>query len=307
MNFSTEAIADIRKEFKNRNAKLYIAYDGILKYLQESKKFIVPCPSTLKIDVTKSSIPYIKMPYPIMAFEYEPSEDPEVIDVDNMSSKRILLAFDTSKVNLRHLLQGDPPTEGILVIMLHYLDGVKHWNMTPGFLLFNPKANNTSDFKITESSYSVHVRRILFKYNLFKSMYDKMGEPAQIFEVVNNTCSGATLMVIQLLVLLNSKNVSTVEVLADPTVNNKRRLYKKLPFFDYKTLNIFLKDTRKTIFANEETIETIKQELRQHRLHSVRGHFKVRGNKNNGIVYKDYKLHTTTTRNKANRKEDDYV
>jgi hypothetical protein len=105
------------------------------------------------------------------------------------------------------------------------------------------------------------------------------------------------------LILLSCKNISTIDNNAPEKLNKKRKKSFKCPLFTYKTLVI--KPTGKSQRAEEV------QGLWENRLHLCRGHFKTfteekplfgrvtgrfwwqpsaRGNKNKGIVMKDYKI-----------------
>jgi hypothetical protein len=315
MNLITHAIPSLKK-MANENAipgdNLKELVDVICFFLKISEKFTIPAPNSLNITVTNSSIPFIRMPYPVMVVEYpltvKNMGTTNVLDSNfpvRNSTKRIVLALDTSKIDTSVFIQGDKIEEGIVVISIFYVDETKGWELGPGVIWYDPKTEFT-DLLISDSKYHLSGIARLFKYeylyNSYLTIIKKFKDnPDILYNMVFNDTVEELCSLLKVIVLLNAKNINTIDIDPSPKLNKKRIKSGNLPFYSYKTLDIFLSQNTRKIRA-----KNIKNDLSNFistkRLHSVRGHFKIRktgiywwssyqrGSIQKGIIEKDYNL-----------------
>jgi hypothetical protein len=122
--------------------------------------------------------------------------------------------------------------------------------------------------------------------------------------MITNDVTEELASALKTIVALNSKNTGTIDFIANAKQNKRRTIRKKLPYFDYKLIDVFLNTKKKYINATRTSVNEIRNMLIQTRLHSVIGHFKVRktgifwwsphlrGNYKNGISAKAYRINT---------------
>ncbi len=107
MNFSSYCI-DNNNTLINKLLNLHLNEDAerlalINSTIESSQKFILPCPDQLNINVNYDSLSLMKMPYPVMAFEYtliprtEEQREYDKKHPETVSSNKMILAFDCSK------------------------------------------------------------------------------------------------------------------------------------------------------------------------------------------------------------------
>jgi len=241
---------------------------------------------------------YIRLPYPISYFDYEIDKN-QVIKMKKkeISSRRALVACD----------QG----EGISLFIISYMDeldkwflGEVCWYLTPG-----------GDVRHTT------VFEDFMKIPSYKRFYQNYFNPQletcpalpvftintsfmrneQIDSALKENVDEVYIFIYALL-LLNCKNIGTVDIYPDKKLNVKRRTRGKLQLFKYKELYLSFKNYKTD---KKESLRKI-----EHCLHFCRGHFKefkdkplfgkyiglywwnphLRGKKERGFVHKDYNL-----------------
>jgi hypothetical protein len=318
MNLISHAIPFLQKmakKYKEDNDNLEGLVDIISTFLIDAQKFTIPSPNSLNVTITNSSIPFIKMPYPIMAIEYllsvEKTGTTNMLDPNfpvRNCSKRIVLAFDSSKIDTSVFLQGEKIKKGIVSISIFYVDETKEWEIAPGAIWYDPETEFT-ELLISDSKYHLSGTAKLFKYeflyNTYTQIIQQFGKATDkhpiIYNMVFNDNVEELCSLIKIVALLNAKNINTIDINPSPKLNKKRIKSGSLPFYSYKTLDIFLsKETRKIRAKNIKN--HLSNFIATKRLHSVRGHFKIRktgiywwssyqrGSMQKGIVEKDYNM-----------------
>ena len=254
MNFSTKFLDDYRN-----NAEQKELYNQVLR----AAKFVLPHNADCGLYVDTSLSQFLKLPYPEVVFEFTTDQSFGV-------SSTIILARQTGDtIIFRSISAGVVPwtpsvveaelnvnTLGAVVNVLHE-DMLSLVSITQGF----SKTDIIGSFM-----HSLHLPQVL-------------------------GCIAA----------MNTSNVETLTLPAPKFASRTRKAKGKAPLFDYKILSIFVGEVRN---LRPQLRKNLGEKLisSDTRLTSVRGHFKrkggklywwrahLRGNKNAGEVFKDYKI-----------------
>lgn len=307
MNLTTKAIEGLERYQGITNVP-----DFLIDGLTASVKFAVPNSKLLDINVTLDMVKYIKMPYDLMAFEYEiedAREDSPLLENDSIetfkASKRIALVCKYKILPAKLLVRDFKFIEddALVVTSIYYEDAMKIWHFAPGMAIFEPAEVSLLD--INSETYSFDATYLPY-FEFIDSPYvlnrQKQNAGVLLRMVANDTADELAL-VIKTLVAMNAKNVKIVTIPPSEALNKKRIKHKKVPFFEYLTLDIFLssEQIRKVRLNPSNLLDSIKH-FTLKRLHSVRGHFKVRktgiffwnsfirGSKTKGEIVKDYNI-----------------
>lgn len=236
--------------------------------------------------------------------------------------KKCWFEFDNKKVDVP--LEEDVPKRGMLVIELaedliwvwivNYVKAMGMWSLSPQqyyITIGKTLVENEAVFKLIKAFHA--------KDNNQKPLEESIGNsnvfpmPISVHLNAKTRISLAhddnrDLYVLNsALLLLNCKNIETVEVKPPEKLNKKRRKNGKQEIFVYKTLRLSLPATKKEHSKNSENLEEAN------RIHLCRGHFKIyteinplfgkytgiywwqphiRGSKSEGIIEKDYHIKT---------------
>ncbi len=313
MNFTTYAVEGLYKmvatcvKGKSFNTK-YDAkvFSAIARDLQNSNKFLVPSPEHLNVKVTDASLEYLRLPYPICAFEYSIGHAYEEglngLQGTSASTKRVALAYDlqgnssfVSAMKDRGFIKAD--ARGIAAVSVYQVDETKEWIPSAGFCVFdiNTAAFNTSTkvYKKLSDKAEYSAKTLIDNtganfvtqaYPLVASAIQAMAsEDSAAAEhmrlVITNDVGEELAMAIRVTLLLNAKNLKAVKVADAPEKLNKKRLRTgKVPFFSYHTLDIFINDSPFRVVRKKMNAAAVEAFFAnaQCRLQSVMGHFKVR-------------------------------
>ena len=140
------------------------------------------------------------------------------------------------------------------------------------------------------------------KEDWFKKIFKETDD--DLIDYIVNKESVVRAYIGQILLMLNCKNIGTVDIEPPQKLNKKRIKNNKQPLFTYK--NLIIKPLKEKKNSNNDS-----QNLWDNRIHMCRGHFKhytkekplfgkidgmiwwqpqARGNKKKGIIVKDYKI-----------------
>lgn len=322
MNYSTECLEHLPLSLQTVEALGFtrdaMTIKAIMSDLMTSTKFLIPPPDKMNVKVTASSLNLLKLPYPICAFEYYcPMARAEPINglksvITAKSSKRIALAYDCSKnVGPVPMLKasGRMPkdADGILVISLYYLDDDKLWNASFGAgYIDKHMAEDFGHMLIDNKSIQTKMDVYTILGQCAYRMYGKISKDQETMALMNDVAD-ETAMSVRACLMLNTKNLRVVKAIEAPTkLNKKREKNKKPPFFEYLTLDIFVSESGSRIDRKKVNYSALQKHFENlsidRRWGTVMGHFKVRstgvfwwsehgrGNKNKGIIQKDYQV-----------------
>lgn len=333
MNFSSHCI-DNNNILINKLLKLHLNEDAeklahINGSIESSQKFILPCPDQLNINVNYDSLSLMKMPYPVMAFEYtliprtEKDIEYDKKNPETVSSDKMILAFDCSKdiwpINyLKKTGKLKDTDNGIFVLLFNSSNYQKTWWMDSWGGYFDKKyiedLHQSGNFDISKDYLIKNGNtRMPIKVINFLEDYEKNQKninpnlPESSMLEKNHIIRPAIAVTIMTTLMLNTKNLKTFKILEAPEkLNKKRKKNNKSPYFDYHTLDLFFSENGLLRNRKQLNYSEVKKEINSinltKRLHTVRGHFKVRstgifwwnnytrGNKLVGIVEKDYEM-----------------
>jgi hypothetical protein len=316
MNYATKALETFVKFPKSP------IMDFIIRNLNTCEKFLLPHPREIHVNVDLKTLPFIKMPYEAIAFEFGIADaKPNLLEQAKgdlsqeevlRSTKRIGLAFKKSAFDMRLLLIEPEMVENLsedAIILVSVFEveenNVATWSTAIGVCIFDP--NDCKFLAITDESYLADASYLPYKIlswgprfandAKFIEMYQA---PKRLMSIIAQDTVEEMGTIIKAIVAINARNTTVVDIPASEKLNKKRLRAKKLPFFSYKTVNIFLNQSRKKRgpFVMQSGASTLK-------LGTVRGHFKVRkegvlwwrdhfrGRIENGFVDHDYKVRPT--------------
>lgn len=332
MNFSSHCI-DHNNELINKLLKLHLNEDAekvalVNMSIESAHKFIFPSPDQLNINITYDTLSLMKMPYPVMALEYtlptltkqdikEEKESPETL-----STNKMILAFDCSKdiwpVNyLKKTGKLKESDNGIFVLSFYSVDYKKAWIMeTWGGYFDKSLMENldkedfdvSKDFLHQKGKAKLAVKAIDLLDDYSKNLIINHGPLCNIRNTQKQEIiAPAVAYSIISTIMLNTKNLKEFKFVEAPEKLNKKRIKnKKSPYFDYHTLDLFFDNTGKLINRKNLNYGQIKEDINSvstlRKLHTVRGHFKVRstgifwwsnytrGSKLAGVIDKDYNI-----------------
>lgn len=294
MNFAAKALLELRRYNQNKKDP----WSNILEYgLKHSVKYITPPPNQLGIKVTDACIDFMRLPYPVLALEYEIVNHSDEVVFDSIpdymresSSKRIALAFDLESDDpaCQKLVKMTGLTNGFLVTSVFYLDKSKSWAYSGGGIRFD---REIAKFDLTDDMYNATAPVVSIDYRF------------PIDSIANDNLEEYSVL-LKVLALINSKNIDEIDLKYSTigAVKQKEMKRKNIPMFTYKTLDIFISAEKSRKLNASQITESILNFNKTKRLHSVAGHFKrrknglfwwnpfFRGSASKGIIKKDYNI-----------------
>lgn len=323
MNFTTECLeqlAQARLALERLGFKLDPTTLGnIMQDLTKATKYLLPPPHALNVKVQAPAMKFLKLPYPVCAFEYTcpDARDEGILHgtdsgvSTSKSTKRIALAYDCAKnVGPVPMLKasGVLPrnASGILVMSLYYVDAVGWWSPSSaaGYIDADVASPMGDEFLID----NFHIRTVIDAVPvLVESLYANFGhlpKDAQQLAMLNDVADEVATAV-RACLMLNTKNLAVVKVVEAPEkLNKKRAKNNKPPFFEYRTLDIFVSKTGRRFDRKRVDYGALRESFTNMRVDkkwgTVAGHFKLRktgmfwwsdharGNPEHGVVQKDY-------------------
>jgi len=278
--YAHQVIEDLKTKYKRE--KEYC--NSLIKNIQNSQKFNLP---DLNIDTEKQKFTvnnfniektgeilgnkeenmyrYLIPPYNFCWFDYKINKE---FDKNN--------PLEISKTGVLVIKEGDI----LIITSIYYLINVKIWTL--------PLITYYTNLKTKENWYC----------KTFKDVDE------DIIHHLNSEQSVHRAYIGQVLLMLNCKNIGTIDINPPQKLNKKRIKGNKQPLFTYK--NLIINPIGKKRNSNNEP-----QNLWDNRIHMCRGHFKhyvkekplfgkytgmiwwqpqARGNKKKGVVMKDYKI-----------------
>jgi hypothetical protein len=328
LNYSAHALEDLlqlRERFRRTVPKSASALETIIDLLRRSVKFLLPncCELIDPDDLRQAHLDLLRMPYPVVAFEapWELEEDsPEYLGGQRQTAvtKRIALCWDVlPEVELmpginRSVEPG--PNGGVCVVPIYWGPEIGQWTVAVGGA-FVPCGSELAQLTPDNMSLSARIglETLVDAGQIKKSAKGFEADPFVLFPEIferalpNYTSRDAALahvaldsqdevmMVIQACSVLNCSNVTTADLAAPASLNKKRRVNGKVPFFTYKVLQ--LTDERPAAGPEGGGHHASP------RMHLRRGHVRrlekrtvwvrssmVNANSERGVVVKDYAL-----------------
>ena len=277
MNFVTHILDELRKP-TNRFRKFDAPeIDQLCNNLEASVKFLLPKNGDTGVKLSQDIVPLLRMPYPIIAFEYSGN-----LTTDKIVTLAIEVAGSDGKI-----------VDIYSIFCQHGYD----WTVVPG--------------KVTIDFDAIEVGKLTRQLSAgFPNMFAKVNAAWEkdcsnaFANHLNTMAREESRSVLKAIVCLNAKNVSTVTIHSPVKLNKRRKASGKAEFYEYKTLSIFLGDI--AISARPKDRSRIAQHFFDGsptmRLSAVRGHFKrrngnlywwsnhMRGSKKLGVIEKQYNL-----------------
>jgi len=324
MNYATDCLnhlTSLIRAFQYRGHQSdALAVQFIIDDLVVATKYLLPPPHLLNVGATSSALGFVKLPYKICAFEYavptaREEGGPDLIHKTTASSKRIALAYDCSaEVGPVPILKksGHLPTDasGILVISLYYLDTERMWMPAIGAGYID--STYAEDGSVNMLLDNKHLRTALGVIPIlpeaFKTQFRNnphSGKSTMVNDVAEELCTA-----VRACLLLNARNVQDIVAIEEPVALNKKRARSnKPPYFEYRTLDIFvaagarLFDRKRLNYG--EIQKAFAHNMVCQKWHTVAGHLKVRksgifwwseharGSKDRGVIVKDYVVKST--------------
>lgn len=309
MNFCTEAIQDLLC-LRTRLALAGHAHDSqvckqLMLSLTNAKKFLLPPPDQLNVTVTQPALKFMRLPYPICAFEYSTLQS---------GRKQIALAFDcrvnTPIVATMKASKSIPAdAEGMLVCSLLYSpDVIQQWVPSIGIAYIDEviAAAGVQEMLCTNDRTRTRAHVQMMFPDLGSTMYQDMSH-TELGTSLMDAVTGALATTLRATLMLNAKNVKPVQVVKEPVALNRSRTKKhKVPFFEYYTLDVLVSQGKRLVDRKKVDFGAVRNTFGQMRNHyrwgTVMGHFKTRstgifwwsahgrGDKDVGIITKDYNI-----------------
>lgn len=269
MNYCTEAIEHILQDAKaieKFSPSLSAALTQVAKDLQACHKFVVPSPNKFNIKATKTCLPFVRLPYPVCAFEYQMdvTSDQSAIDglETHVSSKRIALAYDVqgdSEFVRKAKERGEilDHQTGIAVVSIAFVDSSGHWATSVGYGIFDttlasPMADKWKTLDVEgQQRISEQTKNVLRKMqsnitklsvlqddllidnttsNVFLEpipfMQERAEDPEHQRASIVNDVASEIGTVVSMCMMLNAKNLNEVQIVTAPKFLNKKRLAK---------------------------------------------------------------------------------
>jgi hypothetical protein len=323
MNFSTAALehldiflraVDLDPATRHDKSSLMITIDS----LTNAQKFLIPSPGHMNVVARKEAFAFMRLPYPICAFEYSCPEArvagmkaaSSFLDTTK-STRRIALAYDCHHdvgpvPALKAAGQLHKDAKGILVQSIFYVDKLEVW--VPSFAAGYVDESNLEDAEFfldnTQMKFSVDAVPLMVE-SLIKEFGHLSGDQLRL--AMLNDVADELGMAMRACLLLNTRNLKIVKAVEAPVALNKKRLKKnKPPFFEYHTLDIFVSDSGSRLHRKRVDSNLVRQYFANiaasRKWGTVIGHFKIRktgmffwnahtrGSKVAGVVDKDYKV-----------------
>lgn len=301
MNYATEAIEHILQDAKameKYSPSLSAAFRQVAKDLRMCPKFAIPSPDQLNVKATKTCLPFVRLPYPVCAFEYSVNHAHKGGIYANLeteaSTKRIALAYDISydsEFVRAAKQQGDIKgfSKGIAVVSIFLSGETRRWSCSIGFGIFETNLHdlvtNLTDLKIDDQvlvsdEAKAKMQKLLASFKAAADSRNEMlidnnqqrfqlvpvpfiKETAQdkekLYQIIVNDVGTELATVICMCMMLNAKNLKQVQVVQAPKFLNKKRLAKgKVPFFDYHTMDVFVSDGQKLASRRLVTDDMLK-------------------------------------------------
>jgi hypothetical protein len=321
MNYVTDCLEQMDKLLLLMKTKLKMPKDffelqAVCYDLMAAKKFLLPPPNALNVKATLPALKFLRLPYKVCAFEYScpHARDEGGADVyvpTAASTRRIALVYD-ARVNsgpvLRYRKQGFLPqnAQGVLVLSFYYADEKKMWIPSMGAAYIDEEIAGSTDHGMLIDNQTLKAYFHTYPF-LTEMIADTMGHmpPKDQHAALTNDVAEELCTAIRACLLLNTRNLKVVQASEAPEkLNKKRKRNKRIPFFDYYTLDIFVSEGAKRVDRKKVNFGAIRDMFTntssERRWGTVIGHFKTRatgifwwndhgrGNKAKGIVSKDY-------------------
>lgn len=327
MDFIPSAMDFIQRYAFALSAKGYeaegLTLDLLTVELSRAEKFLLPTGADLGIKPCQATMNLIRVPYPCCAFEYRMNEDPILSSKPSVpggpievahSEKRIAIVWRVSpdeKISplVSSLLSAYPDIAAKRGFLLGSIYSMKtaageRWVFPPVFAFFElgaevVPATTTLDGREGVAP-SIGGEMICWLPAIYETLCDEIGEEGAANACMNDMATEIR-TAIAALACLNARNVKCVSVEPPAKLNKKRARTGKIPYFQYKVLDIHLGGRQVTSEVRQQ-LDHLLSARSSSCLHSVRGHFKVRksgiywwsdfmrGRKENGEVKKEYNV-----------------
>lgn len=321
MNYVTHAVEFLKFAIlpKLRGSIDAIPMFNFVSDIESSVKFLLPIKPHLGIKLSQAAINMLRLPYPCCTFEYEMPADTRWTHIKGYdgpieaSTKRLAIAWRVSPTEkmtdlANRLIRGSfiEGKTGVLFgsVFNHCDDVGEVWANAPALLFIETGSEAKFDENGEIMMYGNLVPYFIDTYRYMIRQHN--GDRAQAELAILNDLSDETTVAIKMITCLNAKNIHEVTIDAPVKLNAKRAKKGKTPFYEYKTLDIFVNgDVVRT--RNRNRVASALSLLRNSsKFHSVMGHFKhrksgifwwsdyVRGSKENGIVDKEYSINSNS-------------
>lgn len=233
---------------------------ALIDLLIQAQKFVLPTDGRLSDGCGVSSNPeLIRLPYDIVALEYSaPTPKDQLVMGTELSTRRIVLAFDSKCAAQYSNLFDYTDEDGIIVWPISYFDDVNKWTSSWAGT-FIPLPLQVSKGSINEScsdSFNKKIRQFSagdFTYNTKRLLHGEYAEDVVLATLKNgenpddcyivDTSSEVTVAV-DFCYTLNYRNVTVQKAEAEPRKSTVKKSPKRV--FDHHYLVINVDDTVRT-------------------------------------------------------------
>lgn len=321
MNFTTralESLAVLLRAFKQDPNMALDAYalEHTIEDLHVAKKFLIPSPGHLNVVAKKEAFQFMRLPYPICAFEYSCPEarNDGIKGAQHLnttkSTRRIALAYDCRYdigpiPSLKRAGVLDQDAKGILVQSIFYLDSHDVWAPSfAGGYVDEANVNDKSGFLLDNKRMEFSTETVALMPQSLAQEYGHLSGNQLKLSMLNDVADELG-MTLRACLLLNTRNLKIVKAIDAPAALNKKRAKTgKPPFFEYHTLDIFISDSGSRLARKKVDSNFVQQHFAHmqntRKWGTVTGHFKMRstgmfwwnahsrGSKEAGVVNKQY-------------------
>lgn len=282
MNYSTYLIESLQ-DYKKSQVLEAVGVDMVCNAIRAAHKYVIPPPRSLKTRVDTNSVPFIRMPFPEVVFEYEVPDSVNEGAFANLTTttapKRVALLIDLKAsqtvlaFTARSLLANIGEVADIAVVSGFYMDQEDRWSISFGFGYWKA---DTTEFFVDGNTNKVAYGVLPLFPSICAMIGEQLGEDA-IPQNIRNDVHEEVAIGLRALALINARNVNVVQIVEAPyKLNAKRMKNKKAPFFSYHTLSVFLDPSRSHRKLQLQDAQRISSMWASSRLHQVAGHFKIR-------------------------------
>ena len=328
LNYAAHAIEDLRRLLPQMRAeapKSAEALEMLIRRLRDSIKFLLPncCDLIAVEDLRQSHLDLLKLPFPCIALEASwiaEEQSPDVIggQPQAAATKRIALCWEILPDEVKDLadleLDAEYEQGGVFVVPIFWGPAFGRWVVPVGGV-FVPYGNAVVALDPDRLSAATRIEReallaagqasdrakgfraepvVLFP-ELFERAVPRYGGRAQALAHVSLDTHDEVMMLIQACAVLNCANVTTEDLTPSASLNRKRKVNGKQPFFSYKVLQLSDERHRVGEPAGGHHVSP--------RMHLRRGHLRrlekktvwvrpamVNAASTRGVVAKDYQI-----------------
>jgi hypothetical protein len=271
LNYSAHALEDLlrlRRQLRGTMPKSAAALDVVIDMLRRSVKFILPncCELIDPAELRQAHLDLLRPPFACVAFEASwvmENDSVEYLGGQRQTpvTKRIALCWDVlPDIELvpginRFLQQG--PNGGVCVLPIYWGPEFAQWTVAVGGVFvpygseltrlmpenLNPPSRIGREVlvgagQVTDRAKGLEADTFILLPELFERALPNYASRDDLLAHIALDSHDEVMMVIQACSVLNCSNVTTAELAPSASLNKKRRVNGKVPFFTYKVLQL---------------------------------------------------------------------